>query len=227
MQKTIFMTKSTAQAVCGGLTSTSKMPCKSYSLPTESCITGYAMAKMPGSICNSCYANKGFYKMYENTVKPAQHSRLDSVWLATENEDHAAIWVDSMVTLIGQDKYFRWHDSGDLQSIHHLTLISLIAQKTPHCMHWLPTREYSIIKDWLGVFGQLPDNLIVRLSAMYPDKPVKIPASLANVKNVTFSNVHTKGKPIVGDRCIAPDNKGSCGDCRKCWTNVGVSYELH
>ena len=219
MQKIIFMTKSNAAAICGGITKTTKMPCKSYSLPTESCITGYAMAKIPGSICNSCYANKGFYRAYENTVKPAQWARLDSI-----NDPY---WVDAMVNMIGGDLFFRWHDSGDLQSIDHLLKIVNVAKLTPNCKHWLPTREYNIIKQYTRIYGDFPDNLYIRLSAMYPDKPVKIPASLAGVKNVTFSNVHTKGAKIFGARCIAPDNGGSCGSCRQCWTNEGVSYEFH
>ena len=103
----VDLSKKEASTVCGTLTSTSKMPCKSYSLPTEACITGFKMSQIAGSICSSCYADKGFYKMYANNIKPAQFSRLDSI-----NGEH---WVSGMVSLIGSDDYFRWHDSGDLQ----------------------------------------------------------------------------------------------------------------
>ena len=167
--------------------------------------------------------------MYQNTIKPAQHARLDAVWQALESPDAAIEWVSAMAALIGQDKYFRHHDSGDLQGIAHLELIVLLARATPHCMHWLPTREYGFVSHYIAAHGPdcLPDNLIIRLSAMYPDKPVKIPASLAGVKNVTVSNVHTKTGPVHGVRCNAPDNGGACGDCRACWTDVAVSYALH
>ena len=225
--RVIPITKAAAQSVCGTLTQTSKMPCKSYSLPTESCQTGFKMAKIAGSICNSCYADKGFYAMYANTVKPAQFARLDSVQQAMQITEQGEIWVNSMVTMIGSDSYFRWHDSGDLQSVHHLKLIAQVAELTPDTMHWLPTREYATVKEYIAAFGDLPDNLIVRLSAMYPDVPVKIPASLQGVKNVTASNVHSAGKAVHGVRCTAPDNKGSCSDCRACWSTAVVSYELH
>ena len=76
MHKVIILKKIEAKGICGSLTTTSKMPCKSYSLPTEACITGAKMAKLEGSICASCYANKGFYKMYAKTIKPAQNTRL-------------------------------------------------------------------------------------------------------------------------------------------------------
>ena len=102
----VDLSKKDASIVCGTLTSTSKMPCKSYSLPTEACQTGFKMAQIAGSICSSCYANKGFYSMYQNNIKPAQFARLDSI-----NDDN---WVSGMVSLVGSDTYFRWHDSGDL-----------------------------------------------------------------------------------------------------------------
>lgn len=216
--KVIFMRKHEATSICGTLTSTSKMPCKSYSLPTETCKTGFKMAQIKGSICHSCYANKGFYRAYENTVKPSQWARWDSL--------NDPLWVDAMVNLIGDDQYFRWHDSGDLQGLDHLEKIALVAQKTPKCRHWLPTREYSIVKAYIAKHGSIPDNLIVRLSAMYPDVPVKIPASLQGIKNITVSNVHTD-KPMHGVKCHAPDNGGACGDCRACWTDEAVSYALH
>ena len=215
--KVIFMKKAEANAVCGTLTQTSKMPCKSYSLPTEACQTGYKMAQIEGSICSACYANKGFYRAYESTIKPSQFARLDSL-----TNPH---WVDGMVTLIGNDAFFRWHDSGDLQGVDHLEKIARVAQLTPNTRHWLPTREYGMVKAFIAKHGALPDNLIVRLSAMYPDQPVIVPKSLQGVSNVAVSNVHT-GKPI-GTACKAPQQNGACVDCRLCWTGKTVSYALH
>jgi hypothetical protein len=217
MQKVIFMRKVDAVATCGTLTQTSKMPCKSYSLPTEACKTGFKMAQIEGSICSKCYADAGFYRAYANTIKPAQFARLDAI--------DGPYWVDGMVTLIGRDEYFRWHDSGDLQSLSHLEKIARVATLTPATRHWLPTREYAMVKSYVAKHGALPANLIVRLSAMYPDQPVKIPASLQGVANVTASNVHTAAP--IGQRCVAPDQAGSCGTCRACWTDAVISYELH
>ena len=216
-----------AKATCGTLSQTTKMPCKSNSLPTEACITGYAMAQIKGSICATCYADKGNYARYANNIKPAQFARLDSVWLAMENSEHAQLWVSGMVSMINNDAFFRWHDSGDLQGIKHLELIVAVCNATPGTMHWLPTREYGMIKAYIAKHGALPKNLIVRLSAMYPDQPVKIPASLQNIKNITASNVHTKNAPITGQKCKSVENNGACGDCRLCWTGEIVSYEIH
>ena len=211
------MSKAQASVVAGSVTSTSKMPCKSYSLPTVACITGYKMSKIAGSICSTCYANKGNYLQYANNIEPAQHARLDSL--------HDELWVDAMVAHIGSDSYFRWHDSGDLQGLWHLEKIARVAELTPTCKHWLPTREYSIVKAYIAKHGALPKNLIVRLSAMYVDKKVTIPASLQGQANVTVSNVHTVTP--IGHECNSPKQGGKCLDCRVCWSTKPVSYKMH
>lgn len=221
----IPIAKAAAQSVCGTLTQTSKMPCKSMSLPTEACQTGYRMAQIEGSICSSCYADKGFYSMYQNTIKPAQFARLDAVWQAMDSADNAELWVSGIVSLIGNDAYFRWHDAGDLQGVAHLELIVAVCNATPNCAHWLPTREYSIVKQYIAKHGAVPANLTIRLSAMYPDQPVKIPASLQGIKGITASNVHTANP--IGEPCKAPAQGGACNDCRVCWTDTVVSYALH
>ena len=177
------------------------------------------MAQIEGSICSMCYADKGFYKMYANNIKPAQFARLDSI--------DSEFWVSGMVSHIGADPYFRWHDSGDLQSLEHFEKIVAVCLETLLTLHWLPTREYSIIKAFIAKHGKnaIPKNLTVRLSAMYPDKPVTVPVSLQGVAGVTVSNVHTD-KPM-GNVCKAPAQNGECKDCRMCWSNAVVSYALH
>lgn len=220
MQVINFYTKKQAIELTGGATQTSKMPCKSYSLPTEACITGAKFAKDKSSICGNCYANKGFYKMYAKTIKPAQNKRLESI-------QHPE-WVSAMVSLIGKDSYFRWHDSGDLQSVDHLHKIAQVAIALPKTLFWLPTREYGIVKNYIEIHGALPENLIVRLSAFYVDKPVIIPKSLQGYSNILASNVHAHAEP-VGMPCNAPKQGGECKECRACWDSTvpAVSYGMH
>lgn len=215
-----MLTKAQASTITGGITRTSKMPCASYSLPTVACKTGYRMAQVADSICSHCYANKGFYMKYAYNVEPAQHARLVSL------ED--PLWCDAMVTLIGSDAFFRWHDSGDLQSVEHLELIAQVCGRTPNCKHWLPTREYGMVAAYIAQHGALPENLVVRLSAMFTDKPVKVPASLQGVAGIAVSNVHSD-TPMAGNHaCPAYTRQGKCGDCRACWSrSTPVSYPLH
>lgn len=217
----IKFTKTKAQSVVGSMTTTSKMPCNSFELPTANCITGAKMSLVAGSICSKCYAKNGSYKVYEKAILNAQNNRLANLYHAD--------WVSAMVASIGKQSVFRWHSSGDIQSIAHLHNIALVALAMPTTRFWLPTREYSMIADYLKQYGSLPSNLIVRLSAMFIDKPVIIPKSLQGFSNITASNVHSLTGSIHGQACIAPTQNGECRDCRACWnTDIKtVSYLAH
>lgn len=213
------MRKVIAIAIAGTVTQTSKMPCRSYSLPTLACRSGFELAKIPGTICADCYANKGFYRMYEQTVEPAQMARLSSI-----DDPH---WPDAMASLIGQDAYFRWHDSGDLQSVDHLRAIVRVCELTPDCLHWLPTREYETVRRYLTDGGTIPGNLTIRLSALYPDRAVRVDSRIDGIPGIETSNVHKHSAPI-GFECGAYKNAGKCGPCRHCFHRSGpVSYPLH
>jgi hypothetical protein len=220
------MTIAQAVSITGGLSEPSKMPGKAFGLPTSYCKTGQKMAAIKGSICGSCYAEKGFYSLYHKTVEPAQYARLDAVELAIASPEYRQAFIAAMARLIGNDQYFRWHDAGDLQSAEHLALIADVARATPSTKHWVPTREYSMVREFLANGGTIPANLIVRLSAMFPDQPAKVPASLSGITGVDVSNVHKHAAP-VGRACPASKQDGKCQDCRACWNAGTVSYLSH
>ena len=79
----------------GGLSSPSKMPCYSYSLPAKACKVGSKLAKLPGTTCHGCYALKGFYMM--PNVKAAMDRRLRIVKAASEVEDSKFVYAFSRV----------------------------------------------------------------------------------------------------------------------------------
>jgi hypothetical protein len=62
-----------------------------------------------GSTCEGCYATKGCYVF--PVVQAAQYRRLAAI--------KNPLWVEAMATLINskKSKYFRWHDSGDVQDV--------------------------------------------------------------------------------------------------------------
>ena len=214
---TMKMTKKEAIAITGGLSNTSKMPCKSYGLPAAECVTGSKLRKKKGSVCSDCYACKGMYRF--DAVQKAQYVRLGKIY--DKN------WVDAMVTLIGDAKYFRWHDSGDVQGPVHLQRIFSVCERTPKTKHWLPTRELGIV--YAGTLTNLPtpDNLIIRISSPMIDQP---PIKAGKAANFYTCSVHTKfDKEKFGKECRAYTRDGHCGKCRACWDkNVpNVSYPKH
>ena len=143
-----------AKAITGSLTRTSKMPGLSYSLPAWECKTGSKLRKIKNSVCASCYALKGNYVRY-SAIKAAQYVRLKSLT--------NPLWVEAIVTQIKRQKFFRWHDAGDIQSMEHLNKIFEVCRLTPDIQHWIPTREAQFLKDIDP--ATVPANLIIRMSS--------------------------------------------------------------
>ena len=181
-----------AQAITGSMTRTSKMPGLSYSLPAWECKTGSKLRKIKNSVCSACYALKGNYTRYK-AIKAAQYVRLASL--------NSELWTAAIVTQIKRQKYFRWHDAGDVQDVQHLNKIYEVCKLTPDTKHWMPTRE-AWVKDHLD---SKPDNLVIRFSAPMIDQAA--PASWPNSSEVVTE----------GATCPAPQQGNSCGDCRNCW----------
>ena len=192
-----------AKVITGSMTRTSKMPGLSYSLPAWECKTGSKLRKVPGSVCASCYALKGNYTRYPE-IKRAQYVRLQAL--------KHPLWVDAMTAQVKRQKYFRWHDAGDVQDLNHLNKIYEVCRLTPDTKHWMPTRE-AWIKDHLN---NKPDNLVIRFSPpMIGQRNENWPnSSMVVTENAT---------------CPAPKQGGKCGSCRQCWDPELkiVSYGKH
>jgi len=196
-----------AKKITGGLSKPGKMPEGSYNLPASACKTGAKLRQIPGTPCHGCYAFKFRYNF--SNVKDALTRRLESL-------THPQ-WIPAMVVLIKGKKFFRWHDSGDLQSVQHLINIMEVCKLTSVTMHWLPTQERKFLP--LSQ-DSIPKNLLIRLS---------------NAKNDTkpgrawdhWSTVVTTPRP--GHVCPAPEQGNECGSCRACWSkNVKeVQYRIH
>ena len=199
------MLKKEASKIVGGLSTPGKMPCYSINLPAVACITGAKLAQVPGTTCHGCYALKGRYRF--KTTKKAMARRLRAL-------DHES-WTMAMVALITGHKYFRWHDSGDLQGPSHLIKILNVCKQTPDTMHWLPTREHKLLA--LMDPDIIPKNLLIRVSATKVNGP-------APSWWPWTSTVSTEMKT-----CPAPDQGGKCKSCRACWDRSvpNVVYAKH
>ena len=195
-----------ARKITDSLTRTSKMPGLSYSLPAWACQTGAKLRKVKTSPCYGCYALKGNYTRYP-AIKIAQYRRLAAIKMEG--------WTRAMAVQILKQKYFRWHDAGDVQSHEHMAKIIEVCKLTPNTKHWLPTQE----RQYLPAPEDVPANLIIRLSRSKVDGPAGNAWS-------HDSGVTTK----EGERtCPAPDQGGACKDCRACWNKdiKSVIYGKH
>lgn len=139
-------------------------------------------------------------------------------------------WVPSMIQKIRKEEqtgFFRWFDSGDLQSLKNLRDIVRIALALPEIKFWLPTKEYGIVSEYFELYGPFPENLTVRLSAYMVNKSG--PDSLAAAMGLTTSEVHSNESAAIGTHCPSSKQGNKCLDCRACWSNdvQTVVYRLH
>ena len=201
------MLKKEARKITGGLSKPSKMPGPAHNLPAWNCITGQKLVNIPGSVCAGCYAMKNRYRF--TNVREAMDRRLQAL------QDPR--WVDAMVTLISGEAWFRWHDSGDIQSLKHLENIFEVCKRTPQTQHWMPTREAQFLKDIDP--ATVPPNLIIRMSShMINQEPVKQWPWTSTVSSQDSERT-----------CPAPEQGNSCQDCRACWDRSvpNVCYGKH
>jgi len=193
--------------ITGSLSKPSKMPGFTYGLPAKECKTGSKLAKVPGTVCHGCYALKGCYVF--KVVQAAQYKRLEAI--------RNPLWVQAMAAQINskKSKFFRWHDSGDIQSVKHLLKIFKVCRLTPSVQHWMPTREAQILK--LVPPSMVPDNLIIRMSG------TKVDGEAPTFWPWTSTVVNE------GATCPAPKQDNKCGSCRACWDKSikNIAYGKH
>jgi len=201
----------------GGLSKPSKMPSYGYSLSAYECNVGSKLRLVENSPCSTCYALKGRY-VFPN-VQGALDRRMDKLL-------HNPKWVDAMVFLVlnycTKSGVFRWHDSGDIQSLDHLEKIATIAIRTPNVKHWLPTQEGALVKQYKKKHGSFPPNLIVRLSAsMVNGVPPK--------HHEHSSTVATSKDLAIGYMCPSSTHGNKCADCRACrdFGVANITYLKH
>lgn len=215
-----FKSKAEAWRIVGGLSEPGKMPGYGWSIPASECKRGsYLRHTNKNSICANCYAMKNRYKF--KNVQDAQYNRLEKF--------KNPLWVQAMSHLIKETKYFRWFDSGDLQSLRMLKKIVEVCNNTPDTKHWLPTREHSIVLKYLDMGFKIPDNLCIRMSADEVNiKPV------CEIKGCQIATVSDKDvNQISNHTCPVSYNKDikSCKDagCYSCWNkNIhNITYHIH
>jgi len=193
------------------------MPGFSTSTPAQACITGSKLRKISGSVCEKCYAFKGNYA--RPNVRKALERRLAGI-------QHPR-WVDAMVVLIEHHcrkcPYFRWHDSGDIQSLAHLRGIAAIASALPHIKFWIPTRERQFVKRFLAS-QPVPKNLVIQVSDPLIREPRRHSSrSFANTSGVAPRMSKAAWKRLVSvnrrvlHHCPASLQDHECKSCRACW----------
>lgn len=209
------------------LSKTGKMPGKSWSIPASTCKIGSLLSKLENSVCSKCYAKKGSY-CYPN----AKNLRQNNFDHYLENKE---TFVEDMKTIIQAEylktgvEYFRWFDSGDLQSTKMLEDIIRIAYLLPHIKFWLPTKERKVVEEVLSNFSKIdcavPSNLSIRLSVYMIDGSY-IDFEAPEMAQIKQTRVISKDREPLKEELVC---SGECIPCGyACWKNTkNVAYIKH
>ena len=209
------------------------------SKPTKMKITGKrvgcwsleARKSCPGSknpdgsvveVCQSCYATKGMYRF--PVVKAVRQNN--------QQDYHRDDWVDDMVKEVSKFDYFRWFDSGDIETPELAQKIKTVIFRTQDTKHWLPTRSDKIPK----INSEL--NIIKTKHFMFKNAALRVSAD-----NIGLNN---QERPEVNSYVIRPEevfeakrqgihvcpvginpSQKSCDTCTMCYTDAKVAYVLH
>jgi len=216
-----------AMILIGGVSTPSKMPGYSWSTSALDCQTGTQLREKEGSVCSGCYAMKGNYRF--KNVKEAHNRRLEAIKNPRFVEAFCIV-LNSLYSKTRKvyekdgveirENRFRWHDSGDIQSVDHLKMIDEIALECPHLDFWLPTKESGMLNEFMKKHEFAP-NLNVRLSHPMIGGTFKVKPNGLN-----FSTVGVKEAP---NHCPAYNQGGKCLSCNNCWNReiVSVNYPKH
>ena len=210
------------------LTVNSKMNVPSYGVHTNNCNVGTGLNNNPKSICHhsNCYAKNGTFRF--RSVRLKMLSNMEFL--------NSPDFVDTLTYEIKKTRcaYFRWFDSGDINSFEQGVKVSTVCMNTPDVKHWIPTKETKHFRNaekyMRTVLNYDYHNAVVRYSAHLIDAA---PSKLEGIVNTSTVYTHidspglTRGANDYICRVYDLDEdtgeRGkSCGTCDACW-NPSVS----
>ena len=220
------MTKKENIINIGGISNTTKMPCQSFNLSALFCNVGKKLVGVKNSICDGCYALKGRYRMMETLHVKNHYKKMNKF----ANID---LWIMSFTDYLNNHykttskidaNYFRWFDSGDIQNYKMLLAIVEICNNTPQIKHWLPTKEYSLIRKYKKEYGKFPKNLCVRVSSPMIDSIMR---GFNNTSSVSKNSQSVNSR--YAKTCTAAQQENKCLECRLCWNKSikNITYKYH
>jgi len=196
----------------------------SWSLPAGNSCPGAKGAE----VCEGCYAKKGMYR-FPVVKNVREYNKQDY---------HKDDWVDRMVREVNKFDYFRWFDSGDIETPELARKITKVVVLTKKVKHWIPTRSDKLNKIE-GAYREAPANSLFGLHMQFNAvvRPSADFIGLNNnerpgvnsfvINNTTADLFEAKKQGIyVCPVGISPNQK-SCDTCTKCYTDEKVAYVLH
>lgn len=173
-----------------------------------------------GECFHDCYAVR-FIKCHHNTVVKAYASNT-VIMRHNPNKLRKSIkeYCDKNIV-----KYFRFHTSGELESMEQMKLYCDICKDNQDVVFYIYTKAFDILETWIGKHT-FPKNLVVNLS-QWNDNLRGVSDKLKHMCNIF---AYDDGGVDLSHmkHCPAVDRKGhetgvTCAECRRCMKKGNVT----
>ena len=174
----------------------------------------------------TCYAIKCAFR-YHNTIIPAWGT--NTVILRYDPDK-----VKNEITEFCNKsivKYFRFHTSGELESLEHLDLYCDICRMNPEVTFYIYTKRFDLLVEWFVERGEKkPDNFVINLSEWHgniqrflSEHSKQEYADFIDSLNIFAFDDKTEASGYASKlvHCPATDKTGhetgiTCAQCRRC-----------
>lgn len=191
-------------------------------------------------ICDSCYAGKSRFAMYDTIPF---HQMIRKFWSdkALARGSFADEMTAAIIALTGNNRlfgrvqkdasraHFRIHDSGDFYSIPYFLAWVEVCRRLPEILFWAPTRQWAVNQEWRVTMANAVagvKNLALRPSALVYGSQAPLVPGLAAGSTASPSEVtdHWECPAYLSDLASC----ASAG-CRTCWDSPQkpVNYHAH
>ena len=172
---------------------------------------------------NDCYAVR-YVKMHHNACVEAYAKntvimRNDPAKLRKEIKEYCE---KNIV------KYFRFHTSGEIESLDQLIVYCGICEDNPEVVFYIYTKAFDIFEKYLAKYDKFPSNLVINLSE-WDGNLADVSPELIGMCNIYAYDDGTRCADMDElEHCPAVDQGGhetgiTCAMCRRCMKKRNVT----
>ena len=155
-----------------------------------------------------CYALK-MCRIYP-TVKAAYQNNLDIL-----NENWVEYWRQVRFA-VSITRYFRFHVAGDIPNPAYFKEMVITAKHNPHTQILAFTKQYSIVNNYIDIFGDLPENLHLIFSEWGDNWQVPNPHDLPTATVIFKGETPADNWKVCGGNCTECACRGvGCWELKK------------
>lgn len=119
-------------------------------------------------------------------------------------------------------KYFRYHTSGEIESVEQLELYARICREIPDVIFYIYTKSFDILTEWLNKGNDIPENFVINLSEWHGNLKEYAGSAMLDLCNIFAYDDKDSDQSVKSlPHCPAVDKDGhetgiTCAKCRMC-----------